>query len=109
SSVGQLVVEPNSPIVVARRVHLVADLRSGDPEKVKTARAKLVNDIGALAQEHDITINVKDFDIRPIRHFPDAGVALSERLAGDLGLSCRRIQTMAGHDSVAMNSIVPAM
>src|SRR5699024_10343948 len=30
SSVGQHVVEPNSPIVVPRRVHMVADLRSSD-------------------------------------------------------------------------------
>src|SRR5699024_9053089 len=80
SSVGQLVVEPNSPIVVARRVHLVADIRSGDPEKVKSARNKLVNDINVLAHEHDIVVNVKDFDIRPIRHFPETGVALAKKL-----------------------------
>lgn len=109
SSVGQHVVEPNSPIVVARRVHMVADLRSGDPETVQTASAKLVHDIDELAHEHGITINVKDFDIRPIRHFLEAGVAVSERLAAELGLSSRRIQTMAGHDSVAMNTLVPSI
>ena len=39
SSVGQLTLEPNSPIVVARRVHLVADLRSASPDIVRQARA----------------------------------------------------------------------
>src|SRR5699024_5109773 len=74
SSIGQHIVEPNSPIVVARRVHMVADLRSADPEKVKSARNKLVDDIAKLAREHDITINVDDFDIRPIRRFSEEGV-----------------------------------
>lgn len=109
SSVGQLTLEPNSPIVVARRVHLVADLRSGDPEIVNAARARLLADIGKLAAEHDIKVNVKDFDIRPIRRFPEAGLELSANIAANLGLSSRRIQTMAGHDSVAMNTAVPSV
>ncbi|TQS93180.1 Zn-dependent hydrolase [Arthrobacter sp. TS-15] len=109
SSVGQLTLEPNSPIVVARRVHLVADLRSGEPDIVKSARAKLLADIQELAAEHDIKVNVKDFDIRPIRRFPEAGLELSAKVAANLGLSSRRIQTMAGHDSVAMNTAVPSV
>ncbi|MDT0197076.1 M20 family metallo-hydrolase [Arthrobacter sp. AB6] len=109
SSVGQLTLEPNSPIVVARRVHLVADLRSGDPDIVKAARAKLLQDIDALAREHDIKVNVKDFDIRPIRRFPEAGLELADKVAANLGLSARRIQTMAGHDSVAMNTVAPSV
>lgn len=109
SSVGQLLVEPNSPIVVARRVHLVADIRSGSPDIVNTARATLLERTAALAKESGLTINVKDFDIRPIRRFPEAGVELSAKVVKELGLSSRRIQTMAGHDSVAMNTMVPAL
>ncbi|WP_329609279.1 M20/M25/M40 family metallo-hydrolase [Arthrobacter sp. ATA002] len=109
SSVGQLTLEPNSPIVVARRVHLVADLRSADPGIVDAARAKLLRDIDALAREHDIKVNVRDFDIRPIRRFPEAGLELARKTAADLGLSSRLIQTMAGHDSVAMNTVAPSV
>lgn len=109
SSVGQLTLEPNSPIVVVRRVHLMADLRSGDPEIVKAARAKLLENIDALAREHDIKVNVRDFDIRPIRRFPEAGLELADKVAANLGLSVRRIQTMAGHDSVAMNTVAPSV
>jgi N-carbamoyl-L-amino-acid hydrolase len=109
SSVGQLTLEPNSPIVVARRVHLVADLRSGDPEVVTAARAKLLADIDTLAREHDIKVNVKDFDIRPIRRFSESGIELAAKVAANLGLSSRPIQTMAGHDSVAMNTKVPSV
>jgi N-carbamoyl-L-amino-acid hydrolase len=109
SSVGRLNVEPNSPIVVARRVHLVADLRSGDPEIVAAARGNLIHNIGALADEQGLRINVRDFDVRPIRYFPEEGVELTEKVAAHLGLGVRRIQTMAGHDAVAMNNIVPSV
>lgn len=109
SSVGQLVVEPNSPIVVARRVHLVADLRSGSPEIVQQARQSLLERIEALASRDDLVINVRDFDIRPIRYFPEAGVELAEQVIDQMGLSSRRLQTMAGHDSVALNTMVPSV
>ncbi|TDW29464.1 N-carbamoyl-L-amino-acid hydrolase [Cryobacterium psychrophilum] len=109
SSVGQLTLEPNSPIVVPRRVRLIADLRSGDPQIVQAARTTLLTKIAALAEEHDIQINVTDFDIRPIRYFPEDGLQLAEAAVANLGLSSRRIRTMAGHDSVAMNNIVPSI
>lgn len=109
SSVGQFTVEPNSPIVVPRRVHLVADLRSAAPDIVAEARARLLAEIAAVAAEHDITIDVRDFDVRDIQRFPQAGVELTEKVAADLGLSVRPIRTMAGHDSVPMNRIVPTV
>ena len=109
SSVGQLFVEPNSPIVVARRVHLVADLRSGDPEKVRGARDSLVHKIEELARDSNLTIKVRDFDIRPIRYFSEDGIDIARRAADGLGYTSRRLPTMAGHDSVAMNTRVPSV
>ncbi|PRB34164.1 Zn-dependent hydrolase [Arthrobacter sp. MYb23] len=109
SSIGQMFVEPNSPIVVARRVKLVADLRSDSKDIVQGARATLLEKISALAIEHDIHINVRDFDIRPHRYYPEDGLILAEKVAADLGISIRRIQTMAGHDSVAINTIAPTV
>ncbi|WP_240689908.1 M20 family metallo-hydrolase [Brevibacterium sp. S111] len=109
SSVGQHVVEPNSPIVVPRRVHMVADLRSSDPTIVQAARDSLKKQIAEIARAHDITINVEDFDIRDKRRFPTEGVELAEKAVANEGLSIRRLETMAGHDSVAMNHRVPAV
>lgn len=109
SSIGQMFVEPNSPIVVARRVRLVADLRSDSKETVQGARATLLEKIAALAVEHDIRINVSDFDIRPHRYYPEEGLVLTEKVAADLGISVRRIRTMAGHDSVALNTMAPTV
>jgi len=109
SSVGQLTLEPNSPIVVPRRVHLVADLRSASPEVVHRARASLLQDIAGIAREHDIRINVEDFDVRQIQYYPEDGLELTEKVAANLGLGVRRLRTMAGHDSVALNRIVPTV
>ncbi len=109
SSVGQITVEPNSPIVVNRDVHLVADLRANDPAIVQGARDTLMTRFQEVAQEESLEIVAKDFDIRPNRYFPQEGVELQQRVAKSLGLSLRRVQTMAGHDSVPMNTVTPSV
>lgn len=109
SSVGRMTLEPNSPIVVARRVHLVADLRAELKADVLRARQILIDQIAQIARDHDIRINVNDFDVREIQYYPESGLELAEKAAANLGKSVRRIRTMAGHDSVAMNRIVPTV
>ncbi|MFD5599064.1 M20 family metallo-hydrolase [Leucobacter sp. NPDC058333] len=109
SSVGQLTLEPNSPIVVARRVHLIADLRADDAATVLAARDQLLADVTEIADAYGLTINARDFDVRDNQHYPESGLALAEAAAAELGLGSRRIRTMAGHDSVAMNRIVPTV
>ena len=109
SSVGQLTLEPNSPIVVARRVRLVADLRADDRDVVLAARDQLLRDIADVEAAFGLTVHARDFDVRDNQHYPEAGIALAEECAAELGLGARRIRTMAGHDSVAMNRIVPTV
>ncbi len=109
SSVGQLTLEPNSPIVVARRVHLVADLRADDKAVVLAARDRILADIRGIEAEHGLTINARDFDVRANQYYPERGLELADQVAGELGLGARRIRTMAGHDSVAMNRIAPTV
>jgi beta-ureidopropionase / N-carbamoyl-L-amino-acid hydrolase len=109
SSVGQIVVEPNSPIVVNRRVHLVGDLRANDPAIVRDTRDRLVARCAEIADAHDVEIIAKDFDIRPNLYFPQEGVKLQEKVATDLGVAIRPMQTMAGHDSIALNTVAPTV
>lgn len=109
SSVGQVTVEPNSPIVVNSRVHLVADLRSDDPEIVQEARDRLMARFAEAGDELGLEITARDVDIRPKRYYPVEGVQLQEKVAADLGYEIRRIRTMAGHDSVALNTVAPSV
>ena len=109
TSVGQFTVHPNSPIVVPREVDLVIDLRASAAADVLSARDTLRRKIADLAAERDIRIDVEDFDIRDIQHYPLDGVELTEKAAADAGVSCMRLETMAGHDSVAVNRIAPSV
>lgn len=109
SSVGQLTLEPNSPIVVPGKVRMVADLRSNSSSVVLAARSTLLKRIADLELEQDIVITVRDFDVREHQYYPESGVELTQKVAANLGFEARRMQTMAGHDSVAMNHIVPAV
>lgn len=109
SSVGQITVEPNSPIVVNSRVHLVADLRANDPQTVKDARAQLLARFEELSTALNLEIIAQDFDIRPNRYYPVEGVELAEKAAADIGEHVIRMQTKAGHDSVSINTMAPAV
>ena len=109
SAVGYFTVEPNSPIVVNRYVHMVGDLRSNDPQIVHQARDRLVERFAELARETEVRITARDVDIRPKLHYPEAGIELVEKVAADAGVEVRRMQTMAGHDSVPMNTVVPTV
>lgn len=109
SSVGKFHVYPNSPIVVARKVELVADLRSNDPKIVQEARNFIFEEIRKLELSDNIQIMAKDFDIRPKYYLSPEGIERNRKLATELNLSCRNIATMAGHDAVAMNAVIPTL
>lgn len=63
----------------------------------------LLKQFSDLSDEHKVEINVRDFNIR------ESGVEYIEKLAANLDLGIRRMQTTAGHDSVALNRIVPSV
>ena len=109
TSVGQFNVKPNSPIVVPREVDLVIDLRAHRREDVEKARQILVDYCQEVSKSRDISIEAVDFDIRDHQKYPEDGVVLTEKAAANTGVSCMRIETMAGHDSVPLNRRVPAV
>lgn len=109
TSIGKIAVQPNSPIVVPRQVDMTIDLRADLKEDVLEARRILKEKMAEIAQRRNLTIEATDFDIRDIQHYPVEGQELTEKAAADAGISHMRMRTMAGHDSVAMNRIVPAV
>ncbi|WP_308115271.1 MULTISPECIES: M20 family metallo-hydrolase [unclassified Rhodococcus (in: high G+C Gram-positive bacteria)] len=106
ASVGQFDVEPNSPIVVPSKVTMAIDIRSSDPDVLEQAHAMLLD---AIAQEKEVRISIDTSSLRPSTSYQSEGVELAEKAATDLGLSYRRMLTMAGHDSVNMKDIVPTV
>src|SRR5699024_560398 len=76
---------------------------------VHDARDRLLARFAELGQQLDLEIIANDFDIRPNRYYPLEGVELAEKAAADLGEPVRRMQTMAGHDSVSINTVAPSV
>ncbi|WP_230620831.1 M20 family metallo-hydrolase [Rhodococcoides fascians] len=106
ASVGQFDVEPNSPIVVPSKVTMAVDLRSSDPDVLAQAHEML---LAAIAEVTEVNVNIDTSSLRPSTSYQLEGVELAEEAAKDLGLSYRRMLTMAGHDSVNLKDIVPTV
>lgn len=109
TSVGQLNVYPNSPVVVPSRVSLLLDLRSADETVLAEADTLLhgrIADIEALA---NISIEQHQSHSWPVTPYQPEGVELAAKVAADLGLSNKEVMTLAGHDSTNMKDLVPTV
>ncbi|MDV6263738.1 M20 family metallo-hydrolase [Rhodococcoides yunnanense] len=109
ASVGEFDIEPNSPIVVPSKVTMAIDIRSSDPDVLEQAHAMLLAAIAAVDADGEVQVSIDTSALRPSTSYQVEGVELAEAAAQDLGLSCRRMLTMAGHDSVNLKDIVPTV
>ena len=109
TSCGQLTVYPNSPVVVAREVHMHLDLRSPSDDLLDEADAALSKAFADIELKADVEIQRK-FAHRWKGHtYTPEGVELAGRVIDDLGLSRQNVRTRAGHDSTNMKDVVPTV
>jgi len=109
TSVGQLDVYPNSPVVVPSRVRLLLDLRSADEDVLAEADALLHARIAEIEARASVLVEKYSSHCWPVTPYQPAGVLLAEKMAADLGLNYDRVKTLAGHDSTNMKDIVPTV
>ena len=109
SSVARLDVSPNSPNIVPGKAVLFAELRSPEPAMLEWSEARLRAALPALAARASVTAEIVAVDRRPAGRFDPRLVALSEAVADDFGYPRIRLDTIAGHDAVAVNAILPAI
>jgi len=109
TSVSELVVLPNSPVVVAREVRLHADLRAPDEAHVEAAAAELRASLAAMEKRASVTIELRQIHGWGVAAFHPACVELARSAASDLGLTHQRVMTLAGHDSVNMKDVAPSV
>ncbi|UKA60584.1 M20 family metallo-hydrolase [Arthrobacter sp. FW306-2-2C-D06B] len=109
TSVGQLDVYPNSPVVVPSRVDLVMDLRSADEEVLAAAQKLLHEGITRIESDANVTIDVQQSHAWGLNPYQPAGVDLARECADKLELSHAPVFTLAGHDSINMKDIVPTV
>lgn len=109
TSVGKFDVYPNSPVVVPGRVEFTVDLRGDRKEDVERMRELLASYVKDLAAKRDIVITADDYDVRPVQRFPIEGIEIGKNSARDEGHEFMVLATQAGHDSIPMNRITPAI
>lgn len=109
TSVGQLTVYPNSPVVVPSRVSLLLDLRSADEVVLSEADALLHQRIIEIETLASVTVERNHSHSWPVSPYQPEGVELAAKVAADLGLSNKTVMTLAGHDSTNMKDIVPTV
>ncbi|MGB3482438.1 MAG: M20 family metallo-hydrolase [Mycobacterium sp.] len=109
TSCGQLVVYPNSPVVVAREVHMHLDLRSPDDALLAAADEELRRTCAEIEVSADVEIQRRFAHTWKGHTYQPEGVALAESAIDDLGLGHMQVLTRAGHDSTNMKDLVPTV
>lgn len=109
TSCGQLTVYPNSPVVVAREVHMHLDLRSPSDELLAEADVKLNRAFAEIEVAADVEIERRFAHTWKGHTYQPEGVALAENVIEALGHSHMQVRTRAGHDSTNMKDLVPTV
>ena len=109
TSVGQLNVYPNSPVVVPSRVNLLLDLRSADEAVLAEADALLHARITEIERLANVSVEKHHSHSWAVTPYQPEGVELAAKVAADLGLSNKEVMTLAGHDSTNMKDLVPTV
>ncbi|GAA2869869.1 M20 family metallo-hydrolase [Paenarthrobacter ilicis] len=109
TSVGQLNVYPNSPVVVPSRVNLLLDLRSADEAVLAEADALLHARISEIERLANVSVEKHHSHSWAVTPYQPEGVELAAKVAADLGLSNKEVMTLAGHDSTNMKDLVPTV
>jgi beta-ureidopropionase / N-carbamoyl-L-amino-acid hydrolase len=109
TSCGQLNVYPNSPVVVAREVHMHLDLRSPSDELLDEADAKLNRAFAEIEVAADVQIERRFAHTWKGHTYQPEGVTLAEDVIDALGHSHMQVRTRAGHDSTNMKDLVPTV
>lgn len=109
TSVGRLEVFPNSPNVVPAEAVLFIELRSGSPDVLTEAERKMKIKIEEAAMKAGVTSEVRSIDRRKAGRFAPGLVTLAQSAAAHLGQSARHLDTIGGHDAVAVSDVCPAV
>jgi N-carbamoyl-L-amino-acid hydrolase len=107
-TVARVELYPNLVNVVGERAVITVDLRNTDGERLQEAGQQLVAFLDRLAAQEQVAITTRSLARFDPVIFPPTMVSLVETTARELGFSCRRLPSGAGHDAQMMARICPA-
>jgi N-carbamoyl-L-amino-acid hydrolase len=107
ATVGSVRFEPDLVNVVPRRVTLTVDLRHPDESRLRAAERAAAALLADAAAAEGVTFETESLArFEPVAFDPGV-VDLVETVAGELGHSCRRIVSGAGHDAQMLARVCP--
>jgi N-carbamoyl-L-amino-acid hydrolase len=109
TSVGRLEVFPNSPNVVPAEAVLFVELRSGSPDILESAEEEFKHLIKICAQRAGVGYEVRSIDYRKAGRMDDGLVNLATQTAKELGHTTLNLDTIGGHDGVALADKCPSI
>ena len=109
TSVGRLEVFPNSPNTVPAEAVLFIELRAAAPDILAEAEARMLADVDKAATRAGVGHEVRFIDRRVAGAFSPGLIRLADEVSLSLGEIMRRLDTIGGHDAVAMSAACPAV
>lgn len=109
TSVGRIEVFPNSPNTVPSEAVVFIELRSASAGILDEAENRMKTSIEAAARKAGVDYEVRSIDRRKAGNFAPGLIALAERMAGRYGENARHLDTIGGHDAVALSAVCPAV
>jgi len=107
TSVGRLLVSPNSSNVVPDRVDLSAEVRSPDDDILVQAEKALQKVIEEAAAISHTTVSFASRSLRLARPLPGDFVDLLEECSRAIGIPAMRLDTISGHDALSLIGLCP--
>lgn len=109
TSVGELTVIPNSPVVIARQVDMLVDLRARESSTLDRALELLTAAVREIESRTRTRVEFVGSSVWSSGPFDRDGMALAEEVAHGLGFGTQRVLTLAGHDATNMKTHVPVV
>jgi len=107
ATVGRLELTPDLVNVVPGRAVLTVDLRHSDDDVLRQAEAELEQDCRRVAEHEGVVIDRQSLARFAPVAFDESMIELVESTAANLGLSCRRMPSGAGHDAQMLSRVCP--
>jgi beta-ureidopropionase / N-carbamoyl-L-amino-acid hydrolase len=107
-TVGRIELYPNLVNVVAERAVLTIDLRNTDETLLQDAERQLAAFLDRLGAQEQVAIATRSLARFAPVAFPTEMISLIETTAREIGFSCRRLPSGAGHDAQMMARLCPA-
>lgn len=109
TSVARVDIKPNSPNIVPGKAVLFTELRAPEPAMLDWSEAALRDALPGLAAKAGVVAQIVSVDRRAAGRFDARLVKLCEQAADAFDYPRMQLDTIGGHDAVAVNDMMPSI